>query len=55
MPWTAAQVRLFRAAEHNPEIARKHGLSQAKAGQMADEGVKHEVRKKHLVKKLREG
>ena len=54
MPWSPAQIRLFRAAEHDPEIARKHGLTQAKAGQMASEGVK-EVRKKHLVKRLREG
>ncbi len=40
MPWSEKQVRLFQAAAHNPEIARKHGLSQPKARQMAAEGVK---------------
>lgn len=40
MPWTESQIRLFRAAAHNPGIARKHGLSQSKAREMAYEGVK---------------
>lgn len=40
MPWTEKQVRLFRAAAHNPEIAKAHGMSQKKAGEMASEGVK---------------
>jgi hypothetical protein len=40
MPYTPSQNRLFRAAAHNPEIARKHGLSQATASRLASEGVK---------------
>ena len=40
MPWTRAQIGLFRAAAHNPAIARSHGMSQAKAREMAAEGVK---------------
>jgi hypothetical protein len=41
MSWTESQIRLFRAAAHNPEIARSHGLSMGKARTMSMEGVKH--------------
>ena len=40
MPWSVAHNALFRAAAHNPGIARSHNLSQQKAGQMAAEGIK---------------
>lgn len=40
MPWTEAQNRLFRAAAHNPAIAKARGIPQDKARQMAGEGVK---------------
>ena len=40
MPYTAAQHRLFQAAAHNPEIARRKGIPQADAAKMASEGVK---------------
>ena len=40
MPWTKKQNKLFRAAEHNPKIAKKVGISQAKAKKMAHEGIK---------------
>ena len=40
MPYNEAQNRLFRAAEHNPEIAKKVGIPQATAAKMAHEGVK---------------
>ena len=53
MPWTEKQVRLFRAAAHNPEIAKAHGMSQKKAGDMAAEGVK--VSPVKLAKALRGG
>ncbi len=53
MPWTPAQVRLFRAAEHNPAIAKAHGMTQAKAGQMASEGVKVPSAKQALSAALR--
>jgi hypothetical protein len=41
MPYSAKQNKLFRAAEHNPEIAKKVGIPQATAAKMAHEGVKH--------------
>jgi hypothetical protein len=40
MPWTQKQVNLFRAAAHDPAIAASHGMTPAKAGEMAAEGVK---------------
>lgn len=40
MPWTKKQNKLFRAAEHNPKIAKKVGIPQAKAKKMAHEGIK---------------
>ena len=40
MPWTAKQHRLFEAAAHNPAVAKKIGIPQAKAREMASEGVK---------------
>ena len=40
MPYTEKQHRLFQAAAHNKAIAKKHGMSQAKAKKMAAEGVK---------------
>ena len=40
MPYTEAQNRLFRAAEHNPKIAKAHGMSHETAKKLANEGVK---------------
>lgn len=48
MPWSPKQHRLFEAAAHNPEVARRVGIPQQKAAQMAHEGVK-----KALVKALK--
>lgn len=39
MPWTAKQHRLFEAAAHNPAVAKRVGIPQAKAAEMAHEGV----------------
>jgi hypothetical protein len=39
MPWTAAQNKLFRAAAHNPAIAKSSGIPQATASKMAHEGI----------------
>jgi hypothetical protein len=41
MPWSEKQVRTFRAIEHGWKPKKKglRGLSKAKAGEMADEGV----------------
>lgn len=55
MPWTPKQHRLFEAAAHDPAVAASHGMTQAKASQMAGEGVKAQaVKKVALVKALRE-
>ena len=45
MPWTAAQNRLFQAAAHDPSIAKRVGIPQDKAKQMASEGVKKDPKK----------
>jgi hypothetical protein len=39
MPWTPAQHRLFEAAAHNPEIAKRKGIPQPQAAKMASEGI----------------
>jgi hypothetical protein len=39
VPWSPAQNRLFEGIAHG-SIAPKAGLTQAKASQMASEGVK---------------
>jgi hypothetical protein len=45
MPYSAKQNKLFRAAEHNPAIAKKVGIPQATAAKMASEGVKKDPHK----------
>jgi len=45
MPYSAKQNKLFRAAEHNPAIAKKVGIPQATAAKMAHEGVKKDPHK----------
>lgn len=51
MPWTPSQHRLFEAAAHNPDVAKKVGIPQDKAKQMASEGVKREKLAALLKKK----
>jgi len=53
MPYTAKQNKLFRAAEHNPEIAKKVGIPQATAAKLASEGIKKNPHKlaKALMRK----
>ena len=46
MPWSEKQNKLFRAAEHDPEIAREHGLSHDEARKLAHEGVKDKPKEK---------
>ena len=45
MPYNEAQNKLFRAAEHNPKIAKKVGMSQATTKKLANEGVKKDPHK----------
>jgi hypothetical protein len=40
MPWTAKQLKLFRAAAHNHAIAKSSGIKQADAERMSKEGLK---------------
>jgi len=40
MPYTKKQHRLFEAAAHSPEVARRVGIPQEKAKKMSKEGVK---------------
>lgn len=49
MPWTPAQHRLFEAAKHDAAIAKAHGMTQQKAGMMADEGIKKQAKRKGLL------
>ncbi len=55
MPWTPAQHRLFEAAAHNPEIAKRVGVPQAKASQMASEGIKGSDKTKVIAHLLMKG
>lgn len=45
MPWTPAQNRLFQAAAHSPEVAKRVGIPQDKAKEMSSEGVKDKPKK----------
>ena len=45
MPYSAKQNKLFRAAEHNPAIAKKVGIPQSTAKKLAAEGVKKDPHK----------
>jgi len=46
MPWNAAQHRLFEAAAHSPQVAKRVGIPQPTAQRMASEGVKKDARQK---------
>ncbi len=51
MPFSKAQNKLFRAAEHNSSIAKDAGIPQATAKKLAHEGVKSDP--KRLASTLR--
>ena len=60
MPWTEKQLRLFRAAAHNPEIAKRTGIKQSDAERMSKEGLKKmasggEIKQKILRQDTRHG
>ncbi len=40
MPYTGKQHRLFEAAAHDPEVAKRKDIPQATAARLAHEGVK---------------
>lgn len=46
MPYTESQNKLFRAAEHDPKIAKKVGIPQDTAKKLANEGVYKTTTKK---------
>jgi len=45
MPWNPAQHRLFEAAAHSPEVAKRVGIPMGQAKKMAGEGIKHDPKK----------
>ena len=45
MPWSPAQERLFQAAAHDASVAKRVGIPQDKAKQMASEGIKKDPKK----------
>lgn len=45
MPYTEKQNKLFRAAAHDPKIAKSAGIPQATAKKLAAEGVKKPQKK----------
>lgn len=50
MPYTPKQNALFRAAAHDPSIAKSAGIPMKMAKKMADEGVKKRNKLYKLVK-----
>lgn len=45
MPWSAKQHRLFEAAAHSQDVAKRVGIPMEQAKQMASEGVKDKPKK----------
>jgi hypothetical protein len=45
MPYSSAQHRLFEAAAHSPEVAKRTGIPMEQAKKMAHEGVKSKPQK----------
>lgn len=52
MPYTEKQNKLFRAAAHDVKFAKKVGIPQKKAKEMASEGVKNSGKDKGHKKGL---
>lgn len=50
MPYTEKQNKLFRAAAHDPKIAKSAGIPQSTARKMAAEGVKRSTKKQQSKK-----
>ena len=46
MPWSPKQHRLFEAAAHSSAVAKRVGIPQGKASQMASEGIKSAAKPK---------
>lgn len=49
MPYTLKQNKLFRAAEHNPAIAKSAGIPQPTAKKLAHEGVLKSKKKSKTI------
>ena len=45
MPWSAKQHRLFEAAAHSQDVAKRVGIPMEQAQKMASEGVKNKPAK----------
>lgn len=44
MPYTERQKKLFRAAAHNEDIARKNNMTTAEARKLMEDAEKYETR-----------
>lgn len=51
MPYTEKQNKLFRAAAHDPKIAKEHGMTTGEAAKLASEGIKKKIPWHRLLKK----
>lgn len=52
MPYTLQQHKLFEAASHSADVAKRVGIPMEQAQKMASEGVKKEPKAKRLAKAL---
>lgn len=52
MPYLLSQHRLFEAAAHNPEVARRKGIPMQTAARLAGEGVKPADPRRRVVDSL---
>ena len=52
MPYNLQQHKLFEAAAHSAEVAKRVGIPMEQAQKMASEGVKKEPKAKRLAKAL---
>ena len=55
MPWSAKQHRLFEAAAHSADVAKRVGIPMEQAQKMASEGIKKEPKAKKMAKALMMG
>ena len=53
MPWNPAQIRLFAAAAHDPEIAKRKGIAMPQAREMLMEAQPKQRSRAMMAKALR--
>ena len=55
MPYNLQQHKLFEAAAHSAEVAKRVGIPMEQAQKMAHEGIKKEPKAKKMAKALMMG